>query len=137
MTAVSSHQEGETRKPRLATRPHPRLSLIVAADVSRQWLDSLLATVPRQLGPDVVEVLVVRAASPRSDFERTPRHSHVRFVTAPAGAEVGELRANGLRQASGDLVLLLDSDRPVEPGMIARLMELSSNGGVPEWDLRA
>lgn len=137
MTAVSSHPEVDLRRPRHVPRPHPRLSLVVTADVSRQWLDDLVATVPRHLGPDVVEVLVVRAAGPRFEIERLPRDPHVRYVTAPYGAQSSELRANGIREANGDLVLLIDNERPMEPGTVARLVALSSTGDVPERDLRA
>jgi hypothetical protein len=121
--AISSRQEITARLLRTASVgvAHPRLSIVVVGEVSRHWLEALVNMLPWNGLPLAVEVLVVRAGGRRAADERELRHSIIRYVAAPANATCAEMRANGIRHASGDFVVFLDDGRPVDPGLIERL----------------
>ena len=98
--------------PRYAPGARPKLSVIVAADVPRQWLDQLVGALPSDSEASAVEILVVPPGD-RPHDEREARHRIVRYVGSRPGATRAELRADGIRHASGELVVLLDDENPL------------------------
>jgi hypothetical protein len=128
MTPTSIRNDANSRTARLALGGGPGLSIIIAADVSRAWLDRLLAVLPRQGRSSRIEVLLVRAGVRRPGEERDVRHPLVRYVTAPAAGSRAELRAQAVRYAAGDFLMLLDDDAPVNMMMIERFLGSVSGG---------
>jgi glycosyltransferase involved in cell wall biosynthesis len=121
MTAIP--HESDQEQPR-----QPRVSIVVAADGSRQAVDVLVDVVQRHPRRASLEVLVVTPSSQRL-ADVASEHSFVRYVSAPIGAEPGELRANGIRHASGDVVFLLDGDREIDEALVDSLLSPAINAG--------
>src|SRR4051812_33834577 len=84
----------------------PRLSIVVAADRPVPALDVMMTTLEHRARHTPVEVILVQPLGERTN-ELDAAHPLVRRVTAPAGSALGELRANGLRHARGDVVVLV------------------------------
>lgn len=101
---------------------HPRVSIVVAANGSREAVDVLVDVVQRHPRRSSLEVLVVSPGNHRTSHDRAAGHSFVRYVAAPVGAAPGELRANGIRHASGDVVILLDGDRTIDAALVDSLL---------------
>lgn len=107
----------------------PRVSVVVAAETPHQWLDAFVAAIPRHTPASSLEVIVVRASGHRSTDDRPLAHPLVRYVGAPPGAEAAELRRNGIRHASGDVIVLCDGRAPLEPGFIDSLLLATTTDG--------
>lgn len=108
----------------------PRVSIVVTADAPRQSLDALVDAVERHPHRTSLEVLVVSPNGHRFGEISTDR-PFVRYVAAPIGADAGELRANGIRHASGDVVVLLDADRSIDDSVLDRLLDPSTTAPPP------
>jgi len=99
------------------------LSIVVVTYNSRDCVDGCLAALarhPPRIGHDVI---VVDNASPDGTASAVRRHwPAVRVVDA--GANVGFARASnlGIRQSSGDLILLLNPDTEVGAGAVDALV---------------
>jgi hypothetical protein len=121
MTAIS-------HDPKSTPLHQPRVSIVVAADGCRKAVDVLVEVVQRHPSRSSLEVLVVSPASHRLTSDNGTDHPFVRYVVAPIGSKPGELRANGIRHASGDVVILLDGDREINAAMVDRLLAPTIRG---------
>jgi hypothetical protein len=100
----------------------PRVSIVVAANGCREAVDVLVDVVQRHPRRESLEVVVVSAGIHRNGSDKSMDQPFVRHVVAPIGAEPGELRANGIRHASGDVVILLDADQPIDAVYVDSLL---------------
>jgi GT2 family glycosyltransferase len=110
-----------------------RLSIVIVTYNSRGEIDRCLQSLTGERAPAVShEIVVIDNASPdqTAEYVRT-RWPDVRLIEA--GGNVGFAAANnaGIRQTSGDLVLLLNPDTMVETGAVDRLVAtLDAHPGV-------
>ena len=111
MTAISLD-------PNPAPRYQPRVSIVVASNGCREAVDALVDVIQHHPRRASLEVLVVGAGPHHAANDRSSDQPFLHYVVAPAGAESGELRANGIRHASGDVVILLDGDRPIDAALV-------------------
>lgn len=109
------------RLPRKAGRPV--LSVVVASDQPESTLDECLNALRVGCAPAGIELLVVRADAPARIASMRRAHSDVRFVAAPAGSLLEELRSIGANHAGGDIVAIVDDGRPVDEGLVQDLIE--------------
>jgi N-acetylglucosaminyl-diphospho-decaprenol L-rhamnosyltransferase len=103
----------------------PRLSIVIVTYNSRDDLDACLDSLTRNRVSVDHEIIVVDNASP----DGTAAGARARWPAVhvlDAGANLGFAAANnvGIRQASGELVLLLNPDTIVPPGAIDTLVAL-------------
>jgi hypothetical protein len=99
----------------------PRVSIVLTANAPRHSVEALIDIVRRHPRRDSLEVLVVSAGG-LHDADVPARQSFVRHVAAPAGAAAGELRANGMRHATGNVVFLLDGDRAIDEALVDSIL---------------
>jgi GT2 family glycosyltransferase len=101
----------------------PRLSIVIVTYNSASQIDACLASLSAHPPSVDHETLIVDNASPDGTAEAVrQRWPGVRVIDA--GANVGFARANnvGIRQTSGDLVLLLNPDTVVPAGALDTLI---------------
>jgi len=124
MTAISSRVDLGDLAPRPTAAARVRLSIIVAAERPRRWLEMIHAVLARYGGAAAVEIVVVRPGSALTD-QRDGREPHLAvtsYLAAPADASRAELRAQGIRAATGAFVVLFDDERPLDPGGVDRVL---------------
>ena len=103
-----------------------RVSVVVTTRNSVAHLEPLLASVAGQTYPDV-ELLVVDNSSSDGTGALAKRYADRVLV---AGPERSAQRNRGVEAASGEYVLILDSDMVLEPGVVAACVEAASDGDV-------
>ena len=103
-----------------------RVSAVVTTRNSVAHLEPLLASVTGQTYPDV-ELLVVDNSSSDGTAALAERYADRVLV---AGPERSAQRNRGVEAASGEYVLILDSDMVLEPGVMAACVEAASGGEV-------
>jgi len=102
------------------------VSAVVTTRNSVAHLEPLLASVTGQTYPDV-ELLVVDNSSSDGTAALAERYADRVLV---AGPERSAQRNRGVEAASGEYVLILDSDMVLEPGVMAACVEAASGGEV-------
>lgn len=137
MTAIAFRHEPRPRLTR-AVPGAPRVSIVLAADAARECLGSLLELFPIETGADArgqpVEVLVVRPSARRITEERDLRHPLVRYIGTGFNATRPEMREEGIRHASGDVVVLVDDDRQLDLAYLQRLTGRTANPSLNQRD---
>lgn len=101
----------------------PRLSIVIVTYNSASQIDACLTSLSAHPPSVDHETLIVDNASPDGTVAAVRRHSPgVRVIEA--GANIGFARANnmGIRQTSGELVLLLNPDTVVPAGALDTLI---------------
>ena len=141
MTAIAFRHEPRTRPTRSVPGARPKVSIVLAAEAVRECLGDLLAFLPPEGGLDArtqsVEVLVVRPGARRISEERELRHPLVRFIGTASDATRPEMREQGIRHASGDVVVLVDEGRQFDLPYIQRLTGRTPNPSLNECEIRA
>lgn len=96
--------------PRAAKPPAvaPRVSVIVAWPHSADALREMLMKHASRSSAQTPDMIVV--TSTRLDHALIADFPDVRFVPAPADATAARMRKLGMREASGDVVMLIDAD---------------------------
>jgi hypothetical protein len=89
----------------------PSLSVIVASRGERHRLEVSLDLIVKAASSAGAEVLVARSDTPSQLSELARTYNGVRFIMAPAGADVPELLSLGMSEASGHIVELTDDER--------------------------
>jgi GT2 family glycosyltransferase len=101
-----------------------RLSIVIPTHDTRELTLRCLETIARASSPGEVEVIVVDDASGDGTAEAIrERHSGVEVLRNEPAAGFTRSANRGLRQARGEILLLLNSDTEVEPGALLRLAE--------------
>lgn len=121
----------------------PSLSVLVASKGDRSRLEASLRGIIGPATSAAAEVVVARSDTPSqlSDLART--FTGVRFVMAPPGANLTELLALGMSEASGHVVAVTDDEHAVEEdwaevlahrgGVIRPGPGLNRNGIAIDW----
>ena len=109
---TSRISDGSGRSAILAT---PHLSVVVASNGSQALLDACLRSLQEQLDRTRAEVVVARASDGHelADLERA--YPNVRFVDGAAGQTIPDLRAMGMREVTGDVIVVLDDSAAPSP----------------------
>jgi glycosyltransferase involved in cell wall biosynthesis len=104
---VTRTSDGSGRAAILAT---PHLSVVVASASEGFALEACLRSLQEQCERTRAEVIVARSGS-LHDIDAVVRaFPSARFVEAHSGLSVPELRAIGMREATGDVVILMEDD---------------------------
>ncbi|MFD8566331.1 CDP-glycerol glycerophosphotransferase family protein [Streptomyces sp. NPDC059639] len=113
----------------------PRFSVIVPAYKVQAYLHACLASVLEQDFTDL-EVIAVDDCSPDACGEIidefAARDARVRAVHLDENVGLGRARNAGLKHASGDYVLFLDSDDTLTPGSLRAIADRVKETGSPD-----
>ena len=96
------------QRPATADIGAPRLSVVIASHAERSRLLEQLASPAGEAIARSAELLIIRADTTTRIFELTRALPRARVIAAPPPTSVGELRAMGLANATGDIVALAD-----------------------------
>lgn len=100
----------------------PRLSIVIPTHDTRELTLRCLETIARASSPGSVEVIVVDDASGDGTSAAIRElHPGVEVLRNDPAAGFTRSANRGLRQAGGEILLLLNSDTEVEPGALVRL----------------
>jgi glycosyltransferase involved in cell wall biosynthesis len=104
---VSRISDGSGRAAILAI---PHLSVVVASTDSSFTLEACLRSLQEQSERTRAEVIVARAGAIHDIDDVVHAYPSVRFVECPADMTAPDLRAVGMRESTGDVIVLLDDD---------------------------
>jgi glycosyltransferase involved in cell wall biosynthesis len=107
MTQVSGPRTSDGTG-RLASLAIPHVSVVVASNRSRALLDDCLAALLPQCERARAELIVARDDDDEGLDAIAAAYPGVRLVTVKRGATIPELRGAGMRQATGDIVMLTE-----------------------------
>ena len=93
---------------RLASLAVPHVSVVVASNRSRALLDDCLASLIGQCERARAELIVARDDDPAGLEAIATAYPSVRLVPVKRGASIPELRGAGMREATGDIVMLTE-----------------------------
>src|SRR5262245_14909514 len=105
--------------PRAVEAGRLALSVIVPVYNDRAGLSRSLPALAAGAGPDV-EIIVVDDAS-TDDSAAVASRFPARLIRMPANAGPAAARNSGARQATGDILVFVDSDVVVAPGALDRV----------------
>ena len=88
----------------------PTLSVVITSDEPEDVLVSRLAALGARFDPEGAEYVVAWTASARATGELKRRFPHVQLINSPSNTTLGELRIQGMKAATGDIVLLLQQE---------------------------
>jgi len=105
------------------------ISVVIASFTSEQALvRCLLSLTPQLAGGILAEVIAVASLPPAALESLERRFPEVRFLAAPATADVFRLRSLGAKEASGRQVALLEDHVTVAPGWLAEMASAHGEG---------
>src|SRR5437588_9721913 len=109
----------------------PASSVVIACTVGRPYLDRCLAALHRQQGGIPAEIIVVDRVG--DDVIRFVGHAYpgVRLIAADAARSVPELRALGIRAASGAVVALTEDHCIPPPDWLAAIRRAHASHPAP------
>jgi GT2 family glycosyltransferase len=106
MTVSSPRSSDGTGRLRSLAVPH--VSVVVASNRSRALLDDCLAALLGQCERARAELIVARDDDEAGLAALAQAYPSVRVVPVKRGASIPELRGAGMRQATGDIVMLTE-----------------------------
>ncbi len=122
---VEGHRSA--RAPRRGSTP--LVSVVVASNGDSQRLASCLPTIVDECARTRTEVVVARAAM-GSDIDTFVRsYPTVGFVEGPATASIAQLRAIGMREAVGDIVVFVEDVTEFDAERLAACVRESQHDG--------
>lgn len=122
---VDGHRSA--RAPRRGSTP--LVSVVVASNGDSQRLASCLRTIVDECARTRAEVVVARAAM-GSDIDTFVRsYPTVGFVEGPATASIAQLRAIGMREAAGDIVVFVEDVTAFDAERLAACVRESQHDG--------
>jgi GT2 family glycosyltransferase len=98
-----------------------RVSVVVAAWNTRPLLERCLASLEDQCGAGNPEIIVAGNYDNGSSEMIRARFADVKFIRMPEGTTVPRLRAEGIREATGDVVALIEDQCFVDREWCAEL----------------
>jgi hypothetical protein len=141
--------DGDGNSPRMRTDP-PALSFVLVVGDQRERAGHALGSILRQEGIERAEVLVLDSGARGLPPVAGSDHPAVELLPRGRAARFGELRAEGVRRARGDVVAFLEDHCVLAPGFLRAILEafqgpwsaaggkcLNANPGVGESDLMA
>jgi glycosyltransferase involved in cell wall biosynthesis len=106
MTVSSPRSSDGTGKLKAVAAPH--VSVVVASNRSRALLDDCLASLLGQCERARAELIVARDDDDAGLAAIAKAYPTVRLVATKRGATIPELRGAGMREATGDIVMLTE-----------------------------
>lgn len=89
----------------------PTISVVITSDEPEDVLLSRLASLGGRFDSAGAEYVVAWAASARATGELKRRFPDVLLISTPSHTTLGELRIQGMKAATGDIVLLLQQQQ--------------------------
>src|SRR6478672_6660840 len=108
MTRMTTPTRSSDASARLAALAVPHVSVVVASNRSRALLDDCLAALLGQCERARAEIIVARDDDEEGLASIAQAYPSVRVVPVKRGATIPELRGAGMRQATGDIVMLTE-----------------------------
>ena len=102
---------------------NPRLSIIIVNFNGRGHLEGLLASLAKNPPATSHEIVVVDNASTDGSAALVKDVTGVRLIQLPANLGFSAGNNAGIRATAGELVLLLNSDTLIDPGVLDALIE--------------
>jgi glycosyltransferase involved in cell wall biosynthesis len=109
----------------VSLRDRPTVSVVIASRARPEALAACLTAIVDQARRHGAEVIVTRGSGDIETLQEA--YPDIRFIAADPEADAPALRALGLAAASGDIIALVDDDRPVPPDWLDPLA--GSDGG--------
>ena len=108
------------------------MSVVIAGNGDWQLVYNRVATIVDECVRLRVEIILARpAASPDADMlART--FPAATIVEAPPDASIGQLRAVGMREVAGDIVVFLNDSDTLDTAWLAALARQAGRGDTPE-----
>jgi GT2 family glycosyltransferase len=122
--------ESAQRSPAIAApeRARPTISVVIASCREPRLLEDCLRSILPQAAICAAEVVVARAGEPDDLSALVERYPSVRFVEAPAGSGIPELRGLGMKNADGDIVALTEDHCVATPDWLDQLVRAQRGG---------
>lgn len=127
MKAAGRIHDLQVRRQNGGTRPHPRVSVIIAAYNCAPYLSAAIESALGQSETDL-EIVVVDDASTDGTpqvAERYATSDKVRLFRNESNQGVGFSRNRGIREAQGEWIVQLDADDWLAPDRVATLLAYS------------
>jgi glycosyltransferase involved in cell wall biosynthesis len=99
----------------------PTISVVIASHREVALLDACLASIVPQCTRIGAELIVARAGEPDDVAGLARANPAARFVAAPAGATIPQLRGLGMAEATGDIVALTEDHCIADPHWLEAL----------------
>lgn len=109
--------ECEPLAPNYATRrdrrrgTSPTVSVVIASNASEDVLDSCISSLRNRFDPSQAEYVVAWAGSAQASPDLKRQFPYVRFVGVSSTSSPADLRMQGIKAATGDIVLLIQRDQ--------------------------
>lgn len=139
MESVAPHHFG--RSDRRATTS-PTVSIVIVSYDPEGQLESRIASLRSRYDPAQTEFVLAWAGSGRTstigDLKR--RFPHVRILSAAPSTSLADLRIQGIKAATGDIVLLLEHDSSAEADLTQfaiaeRKADAQERSGTATWSV--
>ena len=108
MTRMTTPTRSSEASARLASLAVPHVSVVVASNRSRALLDDCLAALIGQCERARAELIVARDDDESGLEAIAKSYPSIRLVPVKRGATIPELRGAGMREATGDIVMLTE-----------------------------
>ena len=108
MTRMTTPTRSSDASIRLASLAVPHVSVVVASNRSRALLDDCLASLIEQCERARAELIVARDDDESGLDAIAKTYPSVQLVPVKRGASIPELRGAGMREATGDIVMLTE-----------------------------
>ena len=100
---------GTRRDRRRATSPI--VSVVIASNDSEDVLGSCISSLRARFDPKETEYVVAWAGSAQAGIDLKRQFGYARFVSVSSGSSPVDLRVQGIKAATGDIVLLVQQDQ--------------------------
>lgn len=102
------------------------ISVVISAYNTSPWIDECLESIENQIYKDL-EIIVVNDCSTDDTREKIIRHSEkdprVKLIDNEVNVGAGLARRIGIKEATGDYIILIDSDDYISPDYIQSLYD--------------
>jgi|SRR5688572_29596122 len=101
----------------------PTISVVVASTSAVQVLEDLLLILEPQCRESGTELVVARAASDDlAELELRSRFPSVLFTDSESNNDLAQLRVDGLRSATGDIVAITEDHRSLPNNWVSQIV---------------
>src|SRR4051812_1491302 len=108
MSRMTTPPRSSDATGRLASLALPHVSVVVASNHSRAQLDDCLASLVEQCERARAELIVARDDEDAELEALAAAYPSIKLARAVRGASIAELRGAGMREATGDIVMLTE-----------------------------
>jgi len=89
----------------------PTVSVVIASNESVDVLESCISSLQTRFDPSQTEYVLAWVGSAQAGADLKCQFPYVHFVSASASSSSADLRMQGIKAATGDIVLLLQRDQ--------------------------